>query len=177
MSNIISAFFNGTPMEFPYVTNRKQLFEFLDESISYYEDDVEFYYNQTIQMEKTMVEESINLIVTKKTHIKAAKKLGFKTIQELQIIWFCNIHYLLKKGKIKDDNNNGWWIMESDNKELITDVIKLINKQAVETMKQCGLCAKPAKQLCGKCKKIYYCCRDHQLSDWEKHKQICKRIY
>lgn len=170
------AFFNGTPMEFPYVTSREKLFELLDEYIYPYEDDVEFYYNQTVEMEKTMVEESINLIVTEKTHLKVAKKLGFKTIKGLQLIWFCNIHYLLKKGRIKDDNNNGWWIMESNSKETINDVIKLLNKQAEETKKQCGLCAKPSKQLCGKCKKIYYCCQEHQLSDWEKHKKTCKRI-
>ena len=28
---------------------------------------------------------------------------------------------------------------------------------------------------CAGCKMAYYCCRNHQLKDWKRHKELCKR--
>ncbi|XP_069741161.1 egl nine homolog 1 isoform X2 [Narcine bancroftii] len=39
----------------------------------------------------------------------------------------------------------------------------------------CGLCGKMEKLLlCGRCKKSFYCSKEHQKQDWKKHKQTCK---
>ncbi|XP_015791358.1 programmed cell death protein 2 [Tetranychus urticae] len=39
----------------------------------------------------------------------------------------------------------------------------------------CNLCGVVASQQCGKCKSVFYCCRDHQIIDWKKfdHKKLC----
>ena len=40
----------------------------------------------------------------------------------------------------------------------------------------CGVCSVPAKNKCAKCEKIYYCCRDHQVADWKRHKIDCSPV-
>jgi len=40
----------------------------------------------------------------------------------------------------------------------------------------CGVCKKPAKNLCTSCRGVHYCCRDCQSADWKTHKTICKTI-
>ena len=41
----------------------------------------------------------------------------------------------------------------------------------------CGLvgCSQEVeKGLCGGCKDIHYCCKEHQAKDWKRHKKECK---
>ncbi|TPX69260.1 hypothetical protein SpCBS45565_g02530 [Spizellomyces sp. 'palustris'] len=39
---------------------------------------------------------------------------------------------------------------------------------------QCTVCGLEAPKTCSKCKKVHYCCREHQLVDWTGgHKAIC----
>jgi hypothetical protein len=42
--------------------------------------------------------------------------------------------------------------------------------------KLCMVCDVSCKSKCQSCKKVYYCCRNHQLIDWKKHKKICNVI-
>lgn len=42
--------------------------------------------------------------------------------------------------------------------------------------KLCAVCEVSCKSKCQTCKKVYYCCREHQLSDWREHKKICNVI-
>ncbi|XP_070503973.1 programmed cell death protein 2 [Chironomus tepperi] len=37
----------------------------------------------------------------------------------------------------------------------------------------CNVCGCKAPMVCGKCKKIYYCGKDHQKIDWKSHRIIC----
>lgn len=38
----------------------------------------------------------------------------------------------------------------------------------------CHVCGLKAPKRCGKCKSVNYCCRSHQVNDWEKgHKKQC----
>ena len=42
--------------------------------------------------------------------------------------------------------------------------------------KLCAVCEVSCKSKCQTCKKVYYCCREHQVSDWKEHKKICHVI-
>jgi hypothetical protein len=51
-----------------------------------------------------------------------------------------------------------------------------INEAAIpikKNGKMCAVCEVSCKLKCQLCKKVYYCCRQHQLSDWKEHKKIC----
>ncbi|XP_059838119.1 egl nine homolog 1 isoform X2 [Hypanus sabinus] len=46
---------------------------------------------------------------------------------------------------------------------------------AADQDQSCGLCGKMEKLLlCGRCKRSFYCSKEHQKQDWKKHKQVCK---
>lgn len=41
----------------------------------------------------------------------------------------------------------------------------------------CNVCGMKAPSHCSKCKKVYYCCRQHQVTDWHgEHKEICANL-
>nr|XP_022913320.1 programmed cell death protein 2 [Onthophagus taurus] len=41
-------------------------------------------------------------------------------------------------------------------------------------VKLCELCGGKANKCCSKCKKVMYCCKEHQVMDWkENHKELC----
>jgi len=41
---------------------------------------------------------------------------------------------------------------------------------------KCEVCNKPSTLKCTRCKWIYYCCKQHQLDDWKKHRSLCKQM-
>ena len=43
-----------------------------------------------------------------------------------------------------------------------------------ETESHCSVCGVVATTQCSGCKSVYYCCREHQKSDWRKHISFCK---
>ncbi|KAG8227849.1 hypothetical protein J437_LFUL010708 [Ladona fulva] len=38
----------------------------------------------------------------------------------------------------------------------------------------CGVCGQPATLKCSGCKEQYYCSKEHQKSDWKRHKETCR---
>lgn len=42
------------------------------------------------------------------------------------------------------------------------------------TKEGCVICGTPSKKKCSKCG-TKYCCREHQMADWPKHKLVCKQ--
>jgi hypothetical protein len=44
-----------------------------------------------------------------------------------------------------------------------------------QVSKLCAVCHKPAGQYCSACHHVFYCCREHQKSDWKYHKLNCKK--
>jgi hypothetical protein len=39
---------------------------------------------------------------------------------------------------------------------------------------KCNFCGQIGNKICTGCRKVRYCSEEHQLSDWKKHKQVCK---
>lgn len=42
--------------------------------------------------------------------------------------------------------------------------------------KICAVCEVSCKLKCKWCKRVYYCCREHQVSDWKEHKKSCNVV-
>ncbi len=40
---------------------------------------------------------------------------------------------------------------------------------------KCGKCQKQAFKRCSKCKSIWYCSKECQVSDWPNHKVVCNK--
>jgi len=179
MTAMVIAFFNGTPVNFPFISSKQKIFTHFEDAIKGYEDDVEFYYKQTEYWESEMNKVAINGVVSIKLEKKLANQLGFDSIERFRILFNINVYYLLKKGRIVDDENFGFIITEVPNTESninkIISSVKSFDKILTAQMKSCGLCRQPAKTLCSKCKKIYYCCRECQVTDWKKHKMECEK--
>ena len=41
---------------------------------------------------------------------------------------------------------------------------------------KCAVCNEPALKRCQRCRSSWYCRREHQVSDWQTHKDSCKII-
>ena len=43
--------------------------------------------------------------------------------------------------------------------------------------KSCAVCGvKTGIKQCGRCKRVCYCCKEHQIYDWKIHKSLCKPV-
>ena len=173
-TTIIQAYFKGTGLTFPSGSIPKEKFmRDMDGFIKDYEDDVEFYYNQMEIMERTLCENSKLGVSCEKEIIKAADDMGLSR-EKLVMIWFCNIHYLLKKGRIPDDDKYGYLIYDINEP---IDIFKNFHKKMRKDLKICGNCGEKAKLYCGKCNQAIYCCKDCQVKDWKKHKKVCGKQF
>ena len=41
---------------------------------------------------------------------------------------------------------------------------------------ECAFCRKVSSLRCARCKKVFYCCKEHQKSHWKAHKSVCKHV-
>ena len=170
---IVNAFFNGTPITFPYcdtIKSKEEFFKFIDDAVKDYDNDVDFYYNQIVNIEQTLFD------TTKlgTTNLKKAAKQLNTTVVSMVTIWFCNIQYLLNKGKIKNDDNNGFVIIDNDNPDNILSCLKEIEKEEKQKNKSCIVCSKKSTKCCSQCGNAFYCSKDCQRLHWKKHKMDCQ---
>lgn len=166
---IVFALFNGTPQNFPFLAPAEEIFKIVKENVSFYEDDVEFYYNQTVAMEGKLRTNSKRGFVGEKQVLKTANELGFEGVDKFIIIWFCNIYYLLQKGKIFDDDKYGFVTVLGNG--IVKNATKFF-KAKYKNSALCGLCNIKATMRCKNCQQNY-CCREHQVQDWKKHSKVC----
>lgn len=151
-------FFNGTPMEIPTTVLR-----ILQKSCPVdMNDKYEDYFQQLTLMEKDLCKFSIGGGIHKRTIDKAAK-LRDMNYAQFTSFWTTMVYTLVKIGRIKDDDNNGFVIIDGD--------ASFLNEIGADSL-VCGLCRAPSKLKCAKCGQRY-CCKEHQVSDWKKHKQEC----
>ena len=53
-------------------------------------------------------------------------------------------------------------------------IYNLIRKMSTQPLPaSCALCSSQCTQSCGICKKVNYCSKEHQKSDWKVHKPNC----
>ena len=53
------------------------------------------------------------------------------------------------------------------------EVVEEIGGSALLLPKLCALCGCRAPSMCSQCRRVSYCCREHQSADWRYHKQHC----
>ena len=64
--------------------------------------------------------------------------------------------------------------------EISKDMESLLNLYGSDVYDQflgdpkCAVCGDTATQRCSKCKSVWYCTRECQLSHWKEHKALCK---
>ena len=167
---LIMAYFNGTPLNFPFVVSVEEAFKKLDMMVVNRDDeDVEDIYNQMVEIENQLNTDAKRGFVTPKTIKKTAQEFGIGTGEMLALIWCGNIQYLLKKGRIVSNNDYGFLIMRGDN--VIQNYSDMADNQyALSAL--CPVCKVKSKLRCSKCK-VVYCCREHQVQDWKNHKKTC----
>ncbi|XP_076295618.1 zinc finger MYND domain-containing protein 10-like [Lasioglossum baleicum] len=59
--------------------------------------------------------------------------------------------------------------------QILSDAYDLDKLDCID-VKECCVCREVARKRCSKCKTVWYCGRECQVKDWEKHKVICEKI-
>jgi hypothetical protein len=184
--SIIIANFNGISINYPVHITREELFKSLDESI---ENMVKvgcspyFAYLQLKKIEELILKNTVNGKVTQYVIEKVCGIIGVNVIKFV-LGYFSMIHYLIKN-KYKNGEltfEDYGFVMafpkteEEDTPENSKKLQKDFRKSLKKELKVCGVCSNPADKLCGICKSIYYCCREHQTEDWKRHKKECGKL-
>jgi len=91
------------------------------------------------------------------------------------ITWVCCVLIGLKMGAIKQDKNNGTHVMH-----IPLHIIKDIGGKEYGQEELWQKCSNQECKThmgnfkkCSKCKKVRYCCRECQVTDWKNHKPDC----
>ena len=83
-------------------------------------------------------------------------------------------NYLIDNNYINNDNKNGITIQELDN------IYEKYNYITINTLKTkfryCAECNIKCSQKCLFCGLVFYCDKSHQLGDWKRHKELCKKV-
>ena len=169
----IQAFFKGTPIHYHLFDTTEKVFEFLDKVSPEGVLTADEVYQQMEDWEQTLNEECVNGYINKYVIKRVAERFEYPTIGTFVVSWFANVRFLLKTGRIQDDDNFGFLIIDGGDETKNRAIIKSLNKDLKQEYQICGVCSQPAKLLCSKCKKIYYCCKEHQVANWKDHKPFC----
>jgi hypothetical protein len=94
------------------------------------------------------------------------EKFGFMTLTYT--------NYLIDNNFIESNNKNGITIQKLDN------IYKKNNYMIINTSKTkfrcCAVCDIKCLQKCLFCGLVFYCEKSHQLDDWKRHKELCKKV-
>jgi hypothetical protein len=160
MESKVLCFFNGTPLE-----SSLEIYKALIKTPVKKEwvEDKEGQLNTMRVMEKTLCKHSVGGVILWSSLKKAAKELDLEEF-EFHANWIITLNLLVTQKYIKADDFHGFMFIAGPKADILF-------KPDKEVM-LCGLCLAPSKLKCGKCGQRY-CCKEHQVSDWKKHKKEC----
>ena len=160
METKVLCFFNGTPIE----TSLEIYKELIKTPVK--KEWIEDKENQLFTMrtmEQTLCKHSIAGVIHRKSLKNAAKELDLEEY-EFHSNWIITLNLLLTQKYITEDDYHGFMFVTGNK----TDILFKADKEEL----LCGLCHAPSKLKCAKCGQRY-CCREHQVTDWKKHKKEC----
>ena len=171
MNTIVAQYFyKGTPVDFTFETEEK-LSRFQEMLTLQIKTGLQAGYsipNQIIQMTaqldelEQLIVEAVGLGNEYSGHnLKAI--WGNDYIQQ-KTLFAMNVMSLIKVRALPNDNMNG---------EMIMRMPKAFADDLATERYVCKVCETKCTTKCERCKSIWYCCREHQLQDWERHKKNC----
>ncbi|PVU88701.1 hypothetical protein BB559_005440 [Furculomyces boomerangus] len=83
--------------------------------------------------------------------------------------------YYIEKDKIRTENDESDDDRNSDTESNISDFSEWVVNPEIKGPIKCVICGLQGTHKCGKCKKQYYCSKEHQVDDWVSgnHKAHC----
>ena len=85
-------------------------------------------------------------------------------------------NYLIDNNYIKNDDKNGITIQELDNiYDNHNNDFMIINTSKTK-FRCCAVCNIKCLKKCLFCGIAFYCDKSHQLNDWKRHKELCKKV-
>jgi hypothetical protein len=169
-------FVNGTSME--YTNDKLELVnDMVNELLSFNPISDQEMLETLNDMEGLIVTNSHKGYLIDKTTIDKTAKDCDMTNEDFIITWGAFCLYLIKKGVLQNDNDYGLLVVNTGKTTVISSLSQTLNKKELKVMgKECGnlLCdSVTASKKCSICRKICYCCKECQVSDWKRHKKLC----
>ena len=83
-------------------------------------------------------------------------------------------NYLIDNNYIINDDKNGITMQELDS--IYENNNYMIINTSKTKFKYCAVCNIKCSKKCLFCGMIFYCDKSHQLNDWKRHKELCKKV-
>jgi hypothetical protein len=166
--SIQSAYYNGTPLQMlisveQAMKSGREMIKLglqMGESMETQKKD---YKEQLDIMEQELVDA---FGVVERRTLRDVQRLWGDKFESNLSLWYMDIAALLIMKVIKDDNDNGFLVIEGD-------LSKIFQRKAI--MNTCVVCAKRGSfKKCSICKTDYYCGEECQKTDWKRHKATHK---
>ena len=167
--SIQSAYYKGTPIQMlitvPQAMDgaKKLITGMLKEEGLSLEEQKVIYKGELDAMEQEICDA---FGVEKRRTLRDVQRLWGSKFEINIALWYLRIAALLILKVIKDDNENGFLVIEGD-------LSKIFQRKAI--MNTCVVCAKRGSfKKCSICKTDYYCGEECQKTDWKRHKATHK---
>ena len=166
--SIASAYYKGTPIQM--LISVEQAMESGREMIK-----LGLQMGESMETQKKDYKEQLDIMeqelvdafgVVERRTLRDVQRLWGDKFESNLSLWYMDIAALLIMKVIKDDNDNGFLVINGD-------LSKIFQRKAI--MNTCVVCAKRGSfKKCSICKTDYYCGEECQKTDWKRHKATHK---